>query len=465
MKSIRRQLTLTILTGFILLLAASGGAVYFFTRLALIREFDAGLRTKALTIMSLTENDNEGIHLELPGTFFQGGHQEGTPQYYELWLTNGVVRERSPSLKDADLPRNSGTLAQPVYWNFDLPDDADGRAIGLQFTIKREEGEAQPAGPQDAIVVVAEDRRTLDATLATLASVLVAAGVLTMIITVPLVGWALRCGHAPLGALARQAAAINADSLQTRFPVADLPEELLPIAGRLNDLLARLEGSFERERRFSADLAHELRTPLAELRTQAEVELAWPENEETEKHRDTLNIALQMEAMVASLLELARCEDGKITLKKEVVHLAPLVAEVWQTFAGQAADRQLDIRVEVPPDAVMPTDRTLLRSILVNLISNAVEYTPPSGRGEIRWNREHGELTVSNTVQDLNTDDLPHLFERLWRKDTSRTGGNHAGLGLALSQAFARALGCRLEARLDEGRTLTMTLRAGKADG
>jgi two-component system sensor histidine kinase QseC len=463
MKSIRRQLTLTILTGFGLLLIFSGTAIYFFTRVALLAEFDAGLRAKAFTIMSLAEQGQDGVQFELPDDFFKGSDGGATPQFYELWRTNGTVIARSESLNDTELPDHFGPAAAPQYWNLNLPGGRAGRAIGLEFFPKAEDEDGKKFAPAEAVVVVAADRRSLDQTLDTLTTVLALTGLLTIAITVPVVNFSLCRSHAPLGRLARQAAAITADSLQTRFPVDSMPEELRPITSRLNDLLGRLEESFERERRFSADLAHELRTPLAELRSLAEVELAWPETEDAEKHRETLNIALQMEAMVTRLLEMARGENRKIPLQPETVLMFPLLDEVWRPLAGRAKKKQLTFTFNVPPDAVLQTDRTLLRSILANLLANAVEYTPQNGRGEIRWEKDAGELTVSNTVHDLDAADVPHLFERLWRKDKSRTGGEHCGLGLALSRTFAGLLGFDLKAGFDNGQILTLHLQTLKS--
>lgn len=459
MKSIRRQLTLSLLTSFGWLLLTGGVAVWFFTRLALLGDFDAALRAKALALMSQAEQGNDGVQIERPGTFFQGKNNDVAPRFYELWRTNGTVGARSESLQGADLPLHYGSLASPVYWNVELPGDQDGRAIGLQFTVKPDEDEPNRSAAQDAILVVAADRGPLNETLTTLAMVLGAAGLLTILLTIPVVQVALRRGHAPLGILARQTAAINADSLQTRFSTKSLPGELQPIAQCLNELLARLADSFERERRFSADLAHELRTPLAELRTHAEVELAWPENGGTEKNRDILAIALQMECLVTRLLELARCENGKMPLHLEPVPLAALVEEIWTSLAARVQARSLAVEWAIPAEVVISTDRALLRSILMNLLANAVEYTPPSGRVEIRWHSDRGELIVSNTVHDLSPADVPHLFERLWRKDPSRTGAEHCGLGLALSRAMARVLGHELQARFTDEKTLAISLR------
>jgi two-component system sensor histidine kinase QseC len=457
MKSIRRQLTLTMLCGFGLLVILSSLTIYFLTRIALLNEFDSVLRAKAFTIMSLAEQGHNGIQVEIPRTLFLGTMADENSLFFELWQTNGVVCARSESLKDASLPLHYGSQAQPLYWNFDLPNGLPGRAIGLKFVPQMDDEDVGKMTPVEAIVMVAADRRSLDRTLDILGAVLVVSGLLTIIITIPMVNITLRRGHAPLEELARQAAAINADSLKVRFPVDSLPDELRPIAGRLNDLLQRLESSFERERRFSADIAHELRTPLSELRALAEVELKWPDGEASEKHRETLNIALQMEAMVTQLLALARSEDGKIPLKIETVEIAPLVEEIWRPLAARAKEKNLVFNFDIPSGTIISTDRTLFHSILANLLSNAVEYTPRDGNGKIRWSAGAKELTVSNTVHDLTAADMPHLFERLWRKDKSRTDREHCGLGLVLCQTFAEGLGLGLKATLDNG-TLTISL-------
>jgi two-component system, OmpR family, heavy metal sensor histidine kinase CusS len=458
MKSIRRHLTFSLVLGFVLLLGVGGLAVYFLTRAELVREFDAGLQAKALTLITLTSQDQGRLDIEdLPP-----GFQNSTgSEFFQLWQPDGTVSKRSASLGRENLPCRFGTLAKPVYWNLDLPRDLDGRAIGLEFSPQadNENDVDQPETPDKAIIVVATDCRSLNQTLDILATVLTAAGLLSLLAIVPVVRFSLRRGHAPLEQLARQAAGITANSLQNRFPVNQMPEELQPITTRLNDLLDRLEASFERERRFSADLAHELRTPLAELRAHAEVELKWSAGEEAEKHQETLNIALQMEAMVARLLELARCEQGKLQLQFQTVHLTQLLEEAWRSLARQAEQKQLSVHFAVSADAVIETDGTLFRSILANLLSNAVEYTPSGGWVDIHWQTDARELTVSNTASDLSADDVPHLFERLWRKDKSRTGGEHCGLGLSVSRAFAELLGLSLTAHFSDPATLTLVLK------
>src|SRR5262249_5544979 len=142
--------------------------------------------------------------------------------------------------------------------------------------------------------------------------------------------------------------------------------------------LGRLEASFARERRFSANVAHELRTPIAELRSLAEVALRWPD---TGNFRDVLDIAVQMERMVTNLLSLAGCEAGHEELVVERVDLAQAVREAWRPFESTAAARQLATSFELAP-ANTNGDRAILGAMLANVYSNAVDYTPEGG--EIR---------------------------------------------------------------------------------
>ena len=137
-----------------------------------------------------------------------------------------------------------------------------------------------------------------------------------------LVGTALNRGLKPLRDLERQTDAIDATTLDARFDPTDAPVELRPVYERLNDLIHRLETGFDRERRFSSDLAHEMRTPVAELKMLSEVALKWPDQAGAGTHAETLDIARQLESMIESLLALARWESGEVSLQKETVDLA-----------------------------------------------------------------------------------------------------------------------------------------------
>jgi len=240
---------------------------------------------------------------------------------------------------------------------------------------------------------------------------------------------------------------------------------LKPIAGRLNELLGRLEQSFERERRFSADLAHELRTPIAELRNLAECALKWPESREPGTDTEVLAVARHMEALTTSMLALSRGGSGQAITAADPIRLDQLIEEVWVGFAERAEAKGLTVARELTAGIVI-ADATLMRSILSNLFDNAVEYTSAGHKIEIVLEIEAGAatLTVTNPAAGLNANDTAKLFDPFWRKEASRSGGQHVGLGLALARTFATAMGWTLTAERDERQYLVITLGGSMTD-
>lgn len=465
MRTIRRQLTWKLLLAFALPLVLGGIAVFLSTRAALLEEFDTALHTRALAIVTVTTQKGERIDVDVTDSFMRESDEEDAPGFFQMWYTDGTTLKRSASAPASGLPARFGTLDRPKFWNVTLPSGSAGRAMGFKFTPKISKKEPPSSAPGEIILVVASDRHELNETLATLAVALLGCGAGLLALTVVVVPRLLRRELAPLDALAEQATHINADSLATRFPTNSLPGELTPISSRLNDLLARLEQSFERERRFSADLAHELRTPIAELRTLAEVALKWPETREAATDREALAIAMQMEGVVTRLLAVLRNEHAQLPLLTERVHLAPLLESVWRPFAERATNKQLKVTRAVPDGAEVETDPVLLRSILTNLVDNAMEYTPRGGAVRIEAEAETTQFTlqVTNTCDDLTAQDVSHFSERFWRKDSARSDRHHSGLGLSLVKAFSGRLGLRLEARLVDPSTLSITVTGPKS--
>jgi len=461
MRTIRQQLTRALLSGFALLLGAGGAGVYFSTRAALLEQFDETLRAKANAISSGTEQHGKRINIEISEDSIREYDENVPVEFFQLRRADGATVRRSKSLVAADLPVRFGTVRRPKFWNLTLPSNYRGRAIGYTFSPRsaREE-EGATIEPVELSIVLASDRRELDETLAVLAVVLLGCGALLLVVTGLIVPRVLGRGLAPLNEVAEQTTRIDADSLSTRFSIDSLPGELKPIGERLNNLLARLEQSFERERQFSADLAHELRTPIAELRSLADVALKWPESRPEETDRDTLAIAVQMEGIVVRLLELLRSERGQLVPVRETVCLASLVENVWQPFAEKASAKQLKVARNVPNDAKIESDPVLLRSIITNFVENAVEYTPRDGTIRMDAGMGGGRFTfrIGNTVERLEATDLPKFFDRFWRKDSARSGSDHNGLGLSLARAFSKVLGYELTATPDGESFLLLTL-------
>ncbi len=449
MISLRRQLTKELLAALALLLGAGLVAIAAVVWMELVKTFDAALESRALAVSALIDQENGKVEVDFSDRIMRGFAAGRARYYFELRDAVGALIARSPSLRQSELPRHPANPAgKTSYWNFTLPNGRPGRAVTFTFTPKT--GADVPA-PSAALcqLTVAIDREDFDETLWGLFAAMAGCGGLLFAGVFFAVPRVLRHGLAPLDQLGEQTADIDAGSLSARFAADRMPAELRPICERLNDLLARLESSFERERRFSADLAHELRTPLAELRSLAECSLKWPESRDAGADRDTLAIALQMETLVTRLLTLVRGERGQLAVQSEPVELAAFVAAAWRPFAVRAEARGVRVNFAVAP-ATVPADPALLRSILNNLFDNAVDYTP-AGSEIVVTGDAVGTLQVANAAGALTADDAARLFDRFWRKEAARSGGEHVGLGLNLARAFAAAMGWRLGASLEDG--------------
>ncbi len=462
MTSLRRQLTRW-LTGTLAVLAGAAlAAIYFLVDDQLVDDFDAALQTRALSVSALVEQTNSRVEFDFSEDFLRGYRAERPRNYFEVWDAAGNVVRRSPSLGAVDLPRRGGdTPGTPQVWNLTLPSGRAGRAIGFWFVPKPI---VNPGGePLRVLLVVAADRKELNETLDGVIVAVAGSGIALLAAVWLVVPWVLRRGLRPLDRLGEQVTRIDADSLNASLAVDSLPAELRPIGDRLNDLLARLAASFERERRFSADLAHELRTPLAELRSLAECALKWPETRDPATDRDVLAVATQMEALVTRMLALARAERASLASELVPVEIAPLVDAAWRPFAERAQARGLRVSLALAPGAAR-ADPVLLRSIVTNLFDNAVAYAPAGGEVRVLGQaRADGyALRCANPAGELGADDVGKLFERFWRKEAARSGGGeHVGLGLSLARTLAAAMGWRLSAALDAERWLVLTLETG----
>jgi two-component system sensor histidine kinase QseC len=447
MSSLRRQLTRALIGWIAALLVVALAGLYAAIWWQLNRAFDVALEARALGIAALVEQQDGHVELDFQDSTLRGFGGAKPRHYFMLLDAAGGLLAGSRSLGAArlELPPSPASRT-PAYWNLRLPNSRPGRAVRFLFEPKTDDAHA--GGPGLTVqLVVAADREDHDEVLGGLFAAVAGIGLLLLGGVLVIVPRVLRVGLVSVARLGEQAARIDADTLSARFPVADLPAELQPIGARLNDLLARLEASFERERRFSADLAHELRTPLAELRSLAECALKWPETRDAATDRDALAIALHMEALVTRLLTLARGERGQLAAQPEAVELAAFVAATWRPFAPRAAARSLRFRAEIPPGTVQ-ADPVLLRAILNNLFDNAVDYAPAGG--EITVSGGDG-LRLANAAGNLAPEDVTRLFDRFWRKDEARSEAQHVGLGLNLARVFAAAMGWKLTATLEAG--------------
>lgn len=454
MKSLRARLTLRLLVGGALLLVVAGALLQWQMRRALTAEFDASLRATFRTMTMLVEQTRGHVSIDLTEADVSQLERPNGREVFLLRSVDGHEIARSQSLGIARLPVRAGTMETPEFFNYKLTDGRTVRCAGVRITPPYEDETPRPP-KVDAVLVVGLDRAPLDRTLAAIGTSLLLVGGGALAGLGALAYFGVRAGLAPLDRLSASVAAVDAASLATRFPVGPLPDELQPIVVRLNELFARLESAFARERRFTATAAHELRTPLAELRALAEVNLTTPgtSTENEQSWRDALETTLRMEALALQLLELARAEDPTVVLRRMSVSLPQALSAAWQRWAERAAQRGIVARVAVPPELTAATDPTLLAVILDNLCGNAAEHAPADTAMRVKGDRLTDRVTLlfQNQAGELTDADLPHLFERFWRKDGVRGAGRHSGLGLSLATEFVAVLGGSLTAKIRAG--------------
>ena len=254
--------------------------------------------------------------------------------------------------------------------------------------------------------------------------------------------------------MADRATRIDSRSLAERLPESGSPKEIAVLAARLNELLARLEGSFQCERRMTANLAHELRTPIAELGVASDLARRWSDDPELQSSlaQTAHEVAGRMGRIVANLLHLARVEAGSESLLVEKTVVADLVRQAFADLAPLVDGRELEC-VEQPQGLEVAVDRALLGVVINNLAENALRHSPRGERirSEIRADGARWEWSLANRTPDLQRRDLEHLTEAFWRKDDVRSRRNGTGLGLAIARAAVDVMGGSLEFTLEDG--------------
>lgn len=271
-------------------------------------------------------------------------------------------------------------------------------------------------------------------------------------------GWmAARRGLAPLRTINRSVADITANHLDQRLPADPFPAELAEVAQALNAMLARLEESFRRLSEFSADLAHELRTPVSNLLTQTQVMLS--RTRTLEEYQDVLGSNAEeferLSRMISDMLFLAKADNDLIIPHREKVDLAAEVSSLFEFYEALVEEKSVSLTFS--GGGTVFGDRLMLRRAIGNLLSNAIRHTPNNGR--ITVHAEAGGtsgvvLTVANTGETIAPEHLPRLFDRFYRVNASRQhSGEGTGLGLTITRSIAHAHGGEVRVRSESGVT------------
>ena len=269
----------------------------------------------------------------------------------------------------------------------------------------------------------------------------------------------------PLGGMAEQARRITGSNLETRIEIDNAAEELAVLVTSFNELLSRLDQSFDTMRRFVADASHELRTPISVIRGEADVALF--QERSPAEYRESLAIVLdeacRLSRLVDDLLNLARADAGHVTLQTHDFYLNELLAECCRSVQGLAHTRGLRLECRAGNDLQFTGDEQLLRRLVINLLDNAIRYTPAGGQvtAALEAGATSVQLRVSDTGIGIAPTDAARIFERFYRAGEARSRQDGGfGLGLAIVRWIAESHRGTVEcaSQLGRGSTFTVTL-------
>jgi signal transduction histidine kinase len=423
---LRVRLTAAFAVAMVLVLAGAGTFVYLRLKSDLDESVTAGLAARATAVVAASS----------PSAGASGDAEEG---FAQLVAPDGRVLARTRGARDQPLGRA------------ELRQVAAGREILVERTVPGIEGTARVlarGAGSSRIAVVGQSLQDRDETLANLVASFAIGGPVAVLLA-SVLGYALAAaGLRPVEAMRRRAQDVSLSSGTERLPLPAAHDEIRRLGETLNEMLDRLHRSFERERRFVADASHELRTPVAVIKT--ELEGALRAGGHDPQVREGLVASLEecdhLAQMAEDLLVVARTNEGELPVRPEPLGVRALLEGVAARFADRAGERGRTISVDAGDGHSMVADELRLRQALGNLVDNALRY----GEGEIALrSRRAGsglELEVSDQGAGFPPDFADRAFERFARGDLARTrDGSGTGLGLSIVRAIAEAHGGRAE--------------------
>jgi heavy metal sensor kinase len=435
----------------VIVLAVYMSVIYTVVSRSASQALNQQIQSDFLFTSSLVDREDDGTFTWMPG---EAGGTDELP-WVQVWSADASEL----------LYRNFEAQRRPVLPAQQLARNADDRIVVVQG------GEVpmrvlSRMGRVEGVPVVIQVARSEAAMRQELRDLLVVLGIgLPLAVLVAGLGayWLARQALAPVERMTERAELITADRLGERLPVHHPDDEMGKLATVFNGTLGRLEESFEQMRRFTADVSHELRTPLTAIRSVGEVGLRGHRDEAAYRTivGSMLEEADRLASLVDRLLTLSRAETRQARLSKDVVELTELVDEVAGHLAVLAEEKgqTIDVAHEATPAAV--ADRLVLRQAIINLVDNAIKFTPDGGRIRIRISeREHDAvIDVTDSGPGIPADVAPRIFDRFYRVSEG-SGPVGTGLGLSISKSAVEANGGRLtlEASGPGGSTFRITM-------
>jgi heavy metal sensor kinase len=469
MLTLRHKLTLYYLAILTAILLFFGFAIYAYLSHSLVTTIDQSLdeQAKKFELMVKKSTTETGVDPESSGDESPNAETLNlTPQLLQVIDDKGKIKDETSVYLHTELTVNINGLSrlpmqQTVY-------DTVRTLNGEEFRIATRRGKGYDG--MDFYVRVGQSLSALQRARWRLLLILGIAIPLALLLG-SYGGWALaNQALRPVDELTRTAENISARDLTERVPVPAQNDELSRLAVTFNAMIARLQAAFERQKQFTSDASHELRTPLAVMR--GEIELALRRERRPEEYQQTLASALEevvrLSRLVEDLLMLARADAGRVELHCEPVELRELCANITDYISPLAEQRAQTLRFDAPDTTVtIHADQQRIKQLLLNLLDNAIKYTGEGGAITLTLKAENHEaiLTVTDTGRGIPTEDLPHVFERFFRRSakTADRTASGSGLGLSIVKWIVDAHAGQIDVQSESGRGTTFAVRLPQA--
>src|SRR5215475_5741447 len=452
--SIRTRLTMWHVGVLALALIVFSAGVYLLLARTLYRRMDESLRASSESIAISLDRERAEGETEEEAAHSAVDELHLLNQAMAIFDAEGrlLAEKPTPGNDHARLPPLDSIPAGDLRLYTEPGDGGEGRRGAARRVKIGDAGSSY-------LIVVTQPLETVTEELEMVGSVFLIAVPLALLLA-GLGGFFLaRKSLAPVVAMSEQARQIGAENLERRLPVANPRDELGQLASTFNELLARLDASFDLQRQFMADASHELRTPLSVMRTTAQVILERPRRDENE-YRDALAMiddqTRRLARIVDDMFTLARADAGRRPLAHSAFYLDELIVETARAAGVLAARKGVAVETAWSPEVSYYGDEHLLRQMLLNLLDNAIKHTPSGGGVRVSLNQSDSicEVVVADTGDGIPVEAQPHIFERFYSVDRARSrsdisgagdgadnGVGGAGLGLSIALWVAEAHG------------------------
>ena len=453
-RTLRARFALSLTALILAFLAAFGGGIYFTFSRSEYSEVEDSLSLSAEQVRASLYEDDGSVQMPNPDPTASHLAEFNAFTQRELTLmilsSDGVILEAAGPYRDDPVPV-SPSLSQPVFQTLNETNHSDPIRVYILPIIE--------GGHVLGWIQTMQSLGSTEESLDRLRSVLlIGTGVLSLL--AGFAGYFLAArALAPIDEITDTAHRISTEDLSARLKLPDTGDEVSRLANTFDEMLARIESGFARERQFTSDASHELRTPLTAMKTILNVirEGERPTQEYRQALDDLAEETDRLHGLVENLLQLARGEKG-LKLHRQEIDLSLLLADVADSLRPLAEDKPLTLTCDLPPSLVISGDTDQLIRLIVNLLDNAIKYTE---RGTITLSahatEENAVIEVADTGIGISPEHLPHIFKRLYTVDAARSSGG-AGLGLSIARQIVKAHGGRIEVQSEAGHGTRFTV-------